>query len=110
MRPIWQCGGSMGLRELDIAVSAPAGARSARAAVDAALAKVVSDNFAGMIVVDGEGTILAASRVACQLLNQDRPLEGLKIRAAICRSRCARRVEHVLAGNCARDASCRWRC
>src|SRR3569833_1216211 len=65
-----------------------------------ALAQVVSDNFAGMMVIDGAGGIIAASRIAAQLLNQDRPLEGLKARAVL-PLEMRKAVDRVLAGEAA---------
>ena len=62
-----------------------------------ALAQVVSDNFAGMMVIDGAGIIIAASRIAGQLLNQDRPLEGLKARGVL-PLEMRKAVDRVLAG------------
>ncbi|MEO6395975.1 MAG: bifunctional diguanylate cyclase/phosphodiesterase [Devosia sp.] len=44
---------------------------------EAALAQVVHDNFAGMLVIDTQGTIVAASKVARELLDQGGPIEGL---------------------------------
>ncbi len=52
-------------------IGPPAPARST------ALARVVADNFDGMVVVDGEGVIIAASRVARALLGRG-PIEGMK--------------------------------
>jgi len=65
-----------------------------------ALAQVVSDNFAGMMVIDGAGIIIAASRIAGQLLNQDRPLEGLKARGVL-PLEMRKAVDRVLAGEAA---------
>jgi diguanylate cyclase (GGDEF)-like protein len=65
-----------------------------------ALAQVVSDNFAGMMVIDGAGIVIAASRIAGQLLNQDRPLEGLKARGVL-PLEMRKAVDRVLAGEAA---------
>ena len=65
-----------------------------------ALAQVVSDNFAGMMVIDGAGMVIAASRIAGQLLNQDRPLEGLKARGVL-PLEMRKAVDRVLAGEAA---------
>ena len=65
-----------------------------------ALAQVVSDNFAGMMVIDGTGIVIAASRIAGQLLNQDRPLEGLKARGVL-PLEMRKAVDRVLAGEAA---------
>jgi diguanylate cyclase (GGDEF)-like protein len=65
-----------------------------------ALAQVVSDNFAGMMVIDGAGIIIAASRIAGKLLNQDRPLEGLKARGVL-PLEMRKAVDRVLAGEAA---------
>jgi diguanylate cyclase (GGDEF)-like protein len=57
-----------------------AGLRVLRGAPEAGatLAQVVSDSFSGMLVIDGAGSIIAASRIACDLLNEGKPLEGQK--------------------------------
>jgi diguanylate cyclase (GGDEF)-like protein len=74
-----------------------AGMRALRGETRLALAQVVSDNFAGMVVVGPDGTIVAASRIACQLLSDGRPLEGMTIGEALPREmRLA--VNQVLAG------------
>jgi len=65
-----------------------------------ALAQVVSDNFAGMMVINSSGDVLVASRIARQLLNQDRPLEGLKARS-ILPLEMRQAVEQILAGKAA---------
>ena len=65
-----------------------------------ALAQVVSDNFAGMMVIDGAGMVIAASHIAGQLLNQDRPLEGLKARGVL-PLEMRKAVDRVLAGEAA---------
>ncbi|HVY52501.1 MAG TPA: EAL domain-containing protein [Devosia sp.] len=85
----------MGLLGLTSAIGA--GWRALRGGPDGTLAQVVADNFSGMIVVDGGGTILAASRVASQLLNDTRKLEGLDIRSALPLDM-RRAVERVLSG------------
>jgi diguanylate cyclase (GGDEF)-like protein len=64
---------------------------------DATLAQVVNDNFAGMVVVDAAGTILAASRIACQLLNGGASLDGMTIKPAL-PLEMRRAVEDVLGG------------
>jgi diguanylate cyclase (GGDEF)-like protein len=61
------------------------------------LAQVVNDNFAGMVVVDAGGTIVAASRIACELLNGGAPLAGLAIKPALPHDM-RRAVEQVLGG------------
>jgi len=61
------------------------------------LAQVVADNFAGMMVVGGDGIVVAASRIASQLLNQERPLEGLAARAVLPMDM-RRAVDETLAG------------
>src|SRR6185312_11252413 len=61
------------------------------------LAQVVADNFAGMMVVGGDGMVVAASRIASQLLNQERPLEGLAARAVLPMDM-RRAVDETLAG------------
>ncbi|MEO6015325.1 MAG: bifunctional diguanylate cyclase/phosphodiesterase [Devosia sp.] len=69
----------MGLGHLSSAIAA--GLRTLRGGPDAsaALAHVVSDNFAGMLVIDAAGVILAASRIANDLLASGRPLDGTPI-------------------------------
>jgi diguanylate cyclase (GGDEF)-like protein len=64
----------------------------------ATLAQVVNDNFAGMMVIDGTGVVIAASRIAGRLLNQDRPLEGLKARGVL-PLEMRKAVDRVLAGD-----------
>jgi diguanylate cyclase (GGDEF)-like protein len=49
--------------------------------LDQALAQVVADNFTGMLVVDQSGAVIAASRVACDLLHGGQPLLGARIAA-----------------------------
>lgn len=48
-----------------------------------ALAHVVNDSFAGMLVVNADGVVIAASRIACHLLADGRPLEGLKAKSIL---------------------------
>ena len=50
---------------------------------EALLTKVVADSFAGVVVVDQNGTIRAASRSAAELLGRQRPLTGLKAREVL---------------------------
>jgi diguanylate cyclase (GGDEF)-like protein len=66
----------MGFGQLASAVRA--GLRVLRGSPEAGatLAQVVSDNFSGMVVIDAGGIIIAASRIACDLLNDGKPLEG----------------------------------
>jgi diguanylate cyclase (GGDEF)-like protein len=66
----------MGFKHLASALSA--GLRVLRGGPDsgAALQQVVEDSFSGMLVIDAHGSILAASRVACDLLNEGKPLAG----------------------------------
>ncbi|MEO8756425.1 MAG: bifunctional diguanylate cyclase/phosphodiesterase [Devosia sp.] len=85
----------MGLRSLAAAFGTRL--RAMRPSGGATLAQVVSDNFSGMIVVDADGVIVASSRIAAQLLNRDRPLNGLKARAVLPIDM-RRAVEHVLTG------------
>jgi diguanylate cyclase (GGDEF)-like protein len=85
----------MGLRALSSAIGA--GWRAFRGGRGDTLAQVVSDNFAGMMVIDGSGTILAASRIASHLLNDDRKLEGLDAQSVLPLDM-RRAVEKVLAG------------
>jgi len=66
----------MGIADLSSAIGA--GLRSLRGDTTATLAQVVEDNFAGMLVIDPAGAIVAASRVACQLLADGRPLVGVR--------------------------------
>jgi hypothetical protein len=63
----------------------------------ATLAQVVSDNFNGMVVVDAAGTIVAASRIASDLLNGGAPLEGRAIKPALPQEM-RRAIENVLTG------------
>ena len=72
----------MRLRELTSAVVARFGMSDPDARA-AALSQVVADNYDGVIVVDAKGVILAASRVAGELLRQDRPLEGMTADAVL---------------------------
>jgi diguanylate cyclase (GGDEF)-like protein len=69
----------MGLENLSSAIAAGLRALRGGPETGAALAQVVSDNFAGMLVIDGRGSIVAASRIACDLLRGGKPLEGIKI-------------------------------
>jgi diguanylate cyclase (GGDEF)-like protein len=66
----------MDFRHLASAVRA--GLRVLRGAPEAGqtLAQVMSDSFSGMVVIDAAGRIIAASRIACDLLNDGKPLEG----------------------------------
>jgi diguanylate cyclase (GGDEF)-like protein len=85
----------MGLGRLGNAIDA--GWRALRGESVAALAQVVSDNFSGMVIVGADGRIAAASRVSADLLNQGRPIEGLRAGDVLPRDmRVA--VDHVLAG------------
>ncbi|MBN9303957.1 bifunctional diguanylate cyclase/phosphodiesterase [Devosia sp. 67-54] len=75
-----------------------AGWRTLRGRASAAtLARVVSDNFAGMVVVESGGVIVAASRIASDLLNGGRPLDGHGIRQALPPDM-RHAIEQVLAG------------
>ena len=85
----------MGMERFTAAVGA--GWRALRGTSESALAHVVSDNFAGMLVIDADGVVIAASRVACQLLADGRPLEGLKARA-ILPLEMRRALDQVLSG------------
>ncbi|RYE10844.1 MAG: EAL domain-containing protein [Hyphomicrobiales bacterium] len=69
----------------NLASAVRAGLRALRGGPEAgaALAQVVSDNFAGMLVIDGTGSIVAASQVACELLNKGRSLEGKSAAAVL---------------------------
>lgn len=62
----------------NLASALTAGLRVLRGGPEAAeaLAQVVNDNFAGMLVIDAKGVIVAASRIACDLLNEGRSLDG----------------------------------
>ena len=83
----------MGLKALTSALGRAFGpARSSDA-----LAQVIADSFAGMMVVNGAGTVVAASRIACRLLNQERPLEGLMARSVLPMDM-RRAVDETLAG------------
>lgn len=75
-----------------------AGWRTLRGEAVSALASVITDNFAGMLVIDQAGYVVASSQVACQLLSEGRPLDGLKARAILPREM-RRAVEDVLKGN-----------
>jgi diguanylate cyclase (GGDEF)-like protein len=68
----------MGLKQLALAFTAGLRVMRGGPEAGAALAQVVSDSFAGMLVIDGAGSIVAASRIACDLLNEGKPLDGLK--------------------------------
>ncbi|MEQ1771343.1 MAG: EAL domain-containing protein [Devosia sp.] len=71
----------LGLRldKLASAFTARLGGRRGSGWTEAALAQVVRDNFAGLLVVDRHGMILAASRVAGELLGRSGPIEGRDI-------------------------------
>jgi diguanylate cyclase (GGDEF)-like protein len=73
----------MGLGRLASAVAA--GLRTLRGGPEAgaALAQVVNDNFSGLLVIDGGGAIVAASRVACEMLAGGRPLAGMRAAAVL---------------------------
>ena len=86
----------MVLRALTLAVKSSWRTLTGRAA-EVTLAQVVNDNFAGMVVVDAGGAIIAASRIACQLLNNGEPLEGTLIKSSLPLDM-RRAVEQVLAG------------
>lgn len=66
----------MGFGNLASALSAGLRALRGSPEVGTTLAQVVSDSFTGMVVIDGTGTILAASHIACDLLNEGKPLVG----------------------------------
>jgi diguanylate cyclase (GGDEF)-like protein len=66
----------MGLGKLTSAIASGFGVLRGSAWTEAALAQVVSDHYAGMIVVDARGIIVAASKVARDLLDEGRPIEG----------------------------------
>jgi diguanylate cyclase (GGDEF)-like protein len=68
----------MGFGNLASALSAGLRALRGSPEVGTTLAQVVSDSFTGMVVIDGTGTILAASHIACDLLNDGKPLVGHK--------------------------------
>ncbi len=68
----------MGLGNLASAISAGLRALRGRAEVGTALAQVVSDSFTGMVVIDGNGRVIAASQIACDLLNEGKALIGQK--------------------------------
>ena len=72
----------MGFRQLTSALAARLGVIDP-AARSAALAQVVADNYDGVVVVDQAGIVLAASKVATDLLGRDRPLEGMRAEAAL---------------------------
>ena len=72
----------MVLRALTLAVKSSWRTLTGRAA-EVTLAQVVNDNFAGMVVVDAGGAIIAASRIACHLLNNGEPLEGTLIKSSL---------------------------
>ena len=87
----------MVLRNLTLAVKS--GLRALAGRGDGmTLAQVVNDNFAGMVVIDAGGTILAASRIACELLNGGATLAGMAIKPAL-PLEMRRAVEQVLAGD-----------
>jgi len=86
----------MGLQNWTLAVKSSWRALMGRGA-QVTLAQVVNDNFAGMVVIDAGGTIVAASRIACQLLNGGQPLEGMAIKSGLPLDM-RRAVEQVLAG------------
>lgn len=50
---------------------------------EALLSKVVADNFAGVVVIDEDGVIRAASRSASELLGKPRRLAGAKAREVL---------------------------
>jgi diguanylate cyclase (GGDEF)-like protein len=85
----------MGLNRLSTAIDA--GWRALRGETVSALAQVVADNFAGMVVVGADGRIVAASRVAAALLIGGRPLEGLRASDVLPRDM-GIAVDQVLAG------------
>jgi diguanylate cyclase (GGDEF)-like protein len=66
----------MDFRQITSAITS--GLRVLRGGADsgAALQQVVADSFSGMVIIDADGTIVAASHVACDLLNDGKPLEG----------------------------------
>jgi len=73
----------MGFKQVASAIAAGLRVMRGGPEAGAALQQVVADSFSGMLVIDAKGTILAASRVACQLLNEDKPLEGLVARRVL---------------------------
>jgi diguanylate cyclase (GGDEF)-like protein len=73
----------MGFGNLASAVAA--GLRVLRGGKEAGatLAQVVSDSFSGMVVIDAAGTVIAASRIACELLNEGKPLDGQRAKRVL---------------------------
>jgi diguanylate cyclase (GGDEF)-like protein len=67
------------MRLRNIATAFAAGLRVMRGGPETgtALAQVVSDSFSGMLVIDAQGSIVAASRIACDLLNGGKPLDNV---------------------------------
>jgi diguanylate cyclase (GGDEF)-like protein len=86
----------MGLKNITAAISAGVQALRGAPAVDATLRQVVADSFAGMLVIDAGGRIVAASRVARDLINGGKPLEGTASRAVL-PGEMQRAVNQVLA-------------
>jgi diguanylate cyclase (GGDEF)-like protein len=86
----------MGIERLTSAIGA--GWRALRGETAGALAQVVSDSFSGMLVIDSSGTIVAASQVAADLLNDGRPVEGLKAASVLPREM-RHAVADVIAGS-----------
>ncbi|MBN9345036.1 MAG: GGDEF domain-containing protein [Devosia sp.] len=66
----------MGFGNLASAWSAGLRALRGGPAASETLAQVVNDSFSGMVVIDSGGIVIAASRIACDLLNEGRPLDG----------------------------------
>jgi diguanylate cyclase (GGDEF)-like protein len=66
----------MGFGKFTSAIATGFGVLRGPAWTEATLAQVVNDHYAGMVVIDERGTIVAASKVARDLLDEGRSIEG----------------------------------
>jgi diguanylate cyclase (GGDEF)-like protein len=73
----------MGLGRLTSALASGFGMLGSGVWTETALAQVVYDNFAGMVVVDQHGTIVCVSKVARDLLDEGRQIEGQSAEAVL---------------------------
>ena len=81
----------------DFGTAIGAGWRRLRGGTDTALVQVINDNFVGMMVVDASGTIIAASRVAGELLDHNQSLHHARA-ADVLPPEMAEAVAVVLSG------------